>query len=73
MILKDKNGICMVKNSNQMKFTNSELYTIRAALYQVVDQQSEQNLDDNDPEVIKIEKLLDKIETALNIPLEQGT
>ena len=56
-----------------MKFTNSELYTIRAALYQVVDQQSEQNLDDNDPEVIKIEKLIDKIETALNIPLEQGT
>lgn len=56
-----------------MKLTNSELYTIRAALYQVVEQQSNQNLNDNDPEVIKIEKLLDKIETALNIPLEEGT
>ena len=63
----------MGKDSKQMKLTNSELYTIRAALYKVVEQQSYQNLNDNDPEVIKIEKLLDKIETALNIPLEEGT
>ena len=56
-----------------MKFTNYELSTIRAALYNVVAEQSEQNLDDNDPQVIKIEKLLDKIEIALGIPLEQYT
>ena len=56
-----------------MKLTNSELYTIRAALYKEVEYQSTQNLEDTDPQVIKVEKLLDRIEQYLNIPLEEGT
>ena len=56
-----------------MKLTNSELYTIRTALYKKVEEFSFLNLEDTDPEVVKVERLLDKIETELNIPLEQGT
>lgn len=54
------------------EMSTSDLYFMRHLLYERVEKLSYLDLDDNDPEVIQVDSLLDKIEIALGYELEQG-
>jgi hypothetical protein len=58
---------------SELNFTTSQLYFIRHLLYQQVELQSQLELEEDDPEVLEVETILDKIEYELFGTIEQGT